>query len=171
MSPLPWRSARFGSRLCAMRSIVSLCRHRWRSFSFVKRTTRLCPPSLELGEFAADECLAPKVPTASERNRGWPARRRSPSRARSAPMPGSPPGVGQRSSSHRAQRDQQQRLVDAVEPQQLGSAQLRLALRSERPVPFDAPCRHASRLDDQRRAIESERHEERAAAIAGRASG
>ena len=38
MSPLPCRFRRLGSRLCAIRSIVSLCRQRWRSLSFLNRT-------------------------------------------------------------------------------------------------------------------------------------
>jgi len=36
ISPLLWRFARLGSRLWAMRSMVSLCRQRWRSFSSLK---------------------------------------------------------------------------------------------------------------------------------------
>ena len=129
MSPLPYRLRAVG--LAALRD----AQHRFALppqvalLVILEPHGGLRPPSLELGDFAAGPEFGRKVPRASARIRGWPARRCSPFRERSSAHAGLaakgwPAGAAFRDF---AQRDQQQRLVDPVEPQQLGPPRPRLS--------------------------------------------
>ena len=123
-----------------MRSIVSLCRHKWRSFSFVKRTDGLCAPSLELGEFAAGPAafaVNPDRQRAKSRIAGPASLVLSSAISAHAGLAASgwpaelfriaPKGISNSGSSMPSKRSS---LAPASQA----------ALRSDRLVPFDPPC-------------------------------